>query len=77
MPIANVLERLVEWQKRNAQHMMAASALRAGMVQEILIVAVIALAVLCAFMSWDGVSVRWFRFIAVQSGAWQIGRAHV
>jgi signal transduction histidine kinase len=40
------------------------------MVREILIVAVIALAALCAFMSWDGVSVLWIRFIGVQSGAW-------
>src|SRR5262249_30976495 len=64
------LQRLKEWQKRRAQRMMAAAALRAGMVREILIVAVIALAVLCVFLSWGGVSVLWIRFIAVQSGGW-------
>jgi signal transduction histidine kinase len=70
MSIAELAQRFNHWQTQRSQHMLPAAALRADMFRGILMVAVIAMALLAAFMSWDGVSILWFRFIIVQSGLW-------
>jgi signal transduction histidine kinase len=72
MQIAELAGRFSGWQTRRSQHMLPAAALRSEIFRGILIVAVIALALLAVFMSWDGVSVKWFRFITVQSGMWLV-----
>src|SRR5262245_50552827 len=66
MDITGTLHRLENWQARRRAHLNPAAAFRAGLVRNLLIGALFALAALAAFLSWDGTSDHWLRFIVIQ-----------
>ena len=68
MDLLGTLERLKAWQARRGRHMAPAAVFRAGLVRNLLIVALFALAAEAALLSWDGTSAHWLRFIILQPG---------
>ena len=70
MDIAQIAQRFRDWEFSQSRHMAAAAPLRSDLVREILLIALFSLAAVAAFLSWDGVSGQWLRFITMQVGAW-------
>src|SRR5262245_58040090 len=66
MDFARLKKRLKDWNIRRSRHMAPAAAFRAGLVRNILIFTLFALAGEAALLSWDGTSDHWLRFMIVQ-----------
>jgi len=66
MDFPRLEQRLKDWNTRRGRHMSPAAAFRAGLVRNILIFTVFALAGEAALLSWDGTSDHWLRFMIVQ-----------
>jgi signal transduction histidine kinase len=72
MDLARTLEGFKNWEERRSRHMIPAAAFRAGLIRNLLVFALFALAGEAALLSWDGTSAQWLRFMIVQPAIWLV-----